>query len=693
MITLLYLYLARNFGKLVPILECPEPLANLYARSYFRATWITTALDAGFWTAMHIRPKWLRDISSMVFSVYYLFCAEQADEKVRKIRGTLTVDHLRVSWNKPTTPYLSFITSVMRPRFMRYAARQIRIPRPKASSYSDPIHGWLYFNGKISELKKHNKLILDIPGGGFVAMSPRDHEDKLQAWAGKTGLPILALEYKKAPEHPYPYALNECYDAYHSIVATNGRCVGLSGEEVPQIVVSGDSAGGNLAVGMVLMILQAGSTDTRRYLGEEYLPPPEGLVLVYPALDVNISSWMTDDQMTLVRDRRMRKTNERVMRRKSEDYKRLTPHTPQPSDDEMDADSEDAIEMRVRRPSTKVNGDSELVESPTAIRLTTAHTGIDSTAQEALTKTISNGSAKDTAEQTAAVQAGKPQTLKTRLAMSSMISYFNDRILSPEMMRAMIILYVGPHNRPDLSTDFLLSPLLAPENLLSNFPKTYFLTGERDPLVDDTVIFAGRIRQAKYAAWVERREMGLLSRKDEKAGFREEDHVEVVLIPGISHGFLQFVSVFPEGWKYTFRCAKWMREIFDRASEGGLASGFATPNPIAGMNGYLPGGRHHFRKGTASSGEEDRPLEMSVIRPKKNSVSKADTDSGTRGLDKDSERQRRTSNGRVDKDRRNGTKRNKSLLKLASSEDLLGRRMLALAGRLGGKGDDAPPTP
>ena len=50
-ITLLWLYTSRNFAKIVG-LECPEPLANLYTRAYFRATWITTALDAGFWTAV-----------------------------------------------------------------------------------------------------------------------------------------------------------------------------------------------------------------------------------------------------------------------------------------------------------------------------------------------------------------------------------------------------------------------------------------------------------------------------------------------------------------------------------------------------------------------------------------------------------------------------------------------------------------
>jgi hypothetical protein len=80
-ITLLYLYVARNFAKLFN-LESPEPLANLYTRSYFRATWVMTALDAGFWTAMRIKNRKLRDVCSVVFSIYYLFAAERADEKV-----------------------------------------------------------------------------------------------------------------------------------------------------------------------------------------------------------------------------------------------------------------------------------------------------------------------------------------------------------------------------------------------------------------------------------------------------------------------------------------------------------------------------------------------------------------------------------------------------------------------------------
>lgn len=64
-------------------LAAPEPLANLYSPDFYRATWVTTAVDTGFATAQSIQPKFLRDIMSIVFFIYYLFYAREADEKVR----------------------------------------------------------------------------------------------------------------------------------------------------------------------------------------------------------------------------------------------------------------------------------------------------------------------------------------------------------------------------------------------------------------------------------------------------------------------------------------------------------------------------------------------------------------------------------------------------------------------------------
>jgi acetyl esterase/lipase len=653
---------------------------------------------------MRIKRKGVRDFLSIVFSIYYMICAEQADEKVRKIRATLTVDHLRVAWNKGTTPYLGALTNMMRPRLMVYPPRQIRIPRPRASSYKEPVTGWLYFNGPRSALKKQNKVVLDIPGGGFVAMNPRNHDDKLMGWAGKTGLPVLSLDYKKAPEHPYPYALNECYDVYHMIIASRGTCMGLSGEDEPGIVVSGDSAGGNLAVGMVLMILQSGSTETRRWQGESAIPPPIGVVLIYPALDMNIGNWMTDEQMALIRDRRVRKTNRPILRHKSDDYRQLAPNTPYGSDD---SDSEDERKKVSMTNGTMPKANGGVLTSPqTMIKISAAHTGQDSSNTTLQQPPSQTNSLPPTPLQTQpstpgpAVPAPPATAIKTRLAMSSMISYFNDRILTPEMMRAMIILYIGPHHRPDFSTDFLLSPLLAPESLLAKFPRCWMLTGERDPLVDDTVIFAGRLRQAKRAEWVAAKDLGL----DWARGvFREEEWVNVDLVPGISHGFLQFVGVFPEGWKYIFRCGKWISEAFEEA-DGGMRRDGETPgytpfavtpganassrrfrekggdyfgtvglaDAIDGLTSPQSRRRHHRRTGTASSAEEDRPLEMTMFNKGRRSPQKNDTESiyGVRGRGR----------GRSDRGRR------KSLVSLASEDDLLGRRMKSLTGGLGGDG-------
>ncbi len=581
---------------------------------------------------MKIRRKWIRDIASVVFTAHYLIAAEQADEKVRKVRGMLTVDHLRVSWNKSTTPYLGLLTRLLRPKLTRYPPRAIRIPRPAQSSYTDPVNAWLYFDGPLSTLKKHTKVILDIPGGGYVAMNPRHHDDKLLAWAGRTGLPVLSLDYKKAPEHPYPYALNECYDVYHSLMFTNGRCIGLGGHSAPRVILTGDSAGGNYATGIVLMILQSAGLEPQRLSGHESLPVPEGLILIYPSLDMNIGNWMNDDQMALIQDHRTRKTNKNILRRKSEDYYKLAPDTPHPSDDEDD------------EPKTTFEGSESAKSSP---------------------------SKTSVAQNKASLVSSKPKTMKTRLAMSSMISYTNDRVLSPEMMRAMIILYVGPHSRPDFSTDYLLSPLLAPEALLANFPKTFFLTGERDPLVDDTVIFAGRLRQAKNNAFVQKKELGLLRSKDE---FDERDHVEVCLLPGISHGFLQFVAIFPEAWKHLYRCTRWMDETFE-AMEPIQSPDFAgasfdslkqTPDEVHP--------RHHRRRPTESSGDEDNPLMMSSS--------------------KDAEPSARSSRrGRGKRVRHQDSGRNRSMVSLASEDDLMSRRMKGLAGGLMGMTADGTTTP
>lgn len=669
--TLLTLYTARNFGKLIG-LECPEPLANLYKPAFFRATWVTTALDAGFWSAMRIKRKPVRDFCSIIFTLYYLICAEQADEKVRKVRSVVTVDHLRIAWNKPKTPYLSLVTKLMRPRLMRYQPRALLIPRPEGSAYpkEETIRAWLFWDRPLKAMEKQTRVILNFPGGGFVAMDPRTHDDALMAWAGKTGLPVLSLDYRKAPEKPYPYALDECFDAYKMIVQSKGFCFGLSGEVLPSIVLSGDSAGGNLAASITLMILESGSTDTRRWQGEDALPPPDGLVLMYPSLDVNIGNWMTDEQMSLIRDRGMRKTNRRILSRKNSEYQRMDPSTPIPSDDEDEDPSP---------PSALRDDENQQEEGTRKIFATTAN-GQPASLPRPKTKSHIRT---------------HPTTIlpRTRIAVPSLLTYVTDRVLTPEMLRAMIILYIGPHSRPDFSTDYLLSPVLAPEQLLARFPKTYFLTGERDPLVDDTVIMAGRIRAAKRAAWEHGEELGLLSRDERRRGWKDSDAVEVRLLEGISHGFLQMAGLFPEAWNHIYMIGRWYEELF--AAVDARAGNAGTSASGSGKtNGKLKQDqRHHRRSGTASSwdDEADTPLEMtrssrsnapsltlSTSQKRRSEdmedgeISPHSTEPNTPGEDAENSLSKTHPLGR----------RKKSAVSLGSEDDFLGRRMRGLVSGL-----------
>ncbi|KAJ9149763.1 Hormone-sensitive lipase [Pleurostoma richardsiae] len=726
-ITMIYLYAARNFSTLVG-LASPEPLSNMYDATYFRATWVLTALDAGFWTAMKIRWKWLRDVASLVFSVFYMIAAEQADEKVRKVRGNLTVEHLRISWNKGTTPYLSFFQGLLRPRFTRWPPRAIRIPRPSTSDYKDAVSAWLYYDGPIADLQHHSCVVLDIPGGGYVAMDPRCNDDRLLAWAGKTGIPILSLDYKKAPEYPYPYALNECYDVYATLVKTKGRCIGMSGKEVPKIVVAGDSAGGGLAVAMTLMIIESGSSAIRRFQGQTDLPIPDGLILFYPGLDMNIGNWMSDEQMALIQDRRMRSTNKVIAKRKSMQYNDLV-GTPHQSDDEDDT-TPPAPQERGRSSSSSNKAEAQAPDaaSPSGVRsphpeyahaTPTKYSTVQKPHPEAAKPGADGGDGGS-----GSTSSYHSQPLRTRLAMSSMISYFNDRILTPEMMRAMIILYIGPHNRPDFSQDYLLSPILAPDLLLARFPKTWFLTGERDPLVDDTVIFAGRLRRVKAALHASGGARLEYAERDSRApGFDDRDVAEVVLVPGISHGFMQFPGIYPPAWKWIDRSARWIEGAFAAAERrarqrrtalvGGRDRAAAAESAAQAAEAAGPAGtgRHHSR--VESSGDEDRPLEIGMTKARakakasptmngtgqnKESTAAAGSAAGAGGdqvngsggqagggpEEAKAKRKKRAGSGRARKDE----EADASLVKLASSDDLLGRRMQGLALGLAGVTED-----
>ncbi|PWN50988.1 alpha/beta-hydrolase [Violaceomyces palustris] len=631
----------------------PEPLARMYSRNFYRTTWIVTALDAGFATAMNIRPKWLRDILSLAFSSYYLIYANEADEKLRKFRAFCTVEMMRATWEKTTNPYIRAITWFHRPSLP--IARPLLLPRPTLGAHNKrPIRAWLFYSGSERDLREEEELMVDFCGGGFICMSPQHHEERLRQLAREMGKPVLAIDYCKAPEYPYPFAIEECYDVYRSLFESKGKIVGMSGSPDFRVILSGDSAGGNIATAVIFKVIEypqphiksayAAKADGGPGSRAPDLPKPIGVLLSYPCLNFGFTSWMKPEHVRVLRQQS--EVNLQSLQQHSEDQqargsklqlsrsasrsRRSSLNVGRPRSAERKA-SMDGTKKKVSgsggggmtredRTYHSLTEQAELHLDERA-RFTEAEPASDDggfeyggpshwggsglpwhevDAQSALDREVDMEEALalvqreeeqrllQAAAEAADLQHTKDQKvapINTRLTMTSMAGYFQDRILTQGMMRAMAILYIGPRRQPDFEHDYFLSPIVAPARLLAEFPPVLFVCGEKDPLCDDTVVMAGRIREAKLAkkAELERRRAGQSARFGEQLRMSSgllansarhplededpEDWVQMRIIEGWSHGFLQMSSLMPEAKQVISFLSTWLSLTFEDFNE------------------------------------------------------------------------------------------------------------------------------
>ena len=118
-------------------------------------------------------------------------------------------------------------------------------------------------------------VVLFFHGGGWVMGSLSTHDGLCRRLAALTGLPVVAVDYRLAPEHPYPAAIEDSRAALDWLF-TAGDVHGL---DVTSAVLVGDSAGGQLAA--VLAIENAKSAHPR---------PVAAQVLIYPMVDLTMSA-------------------------------------------------------------------------------------------------------------------------------------------------------------------------------------------------------------------------------------------------------------------------------------------------------------------------------------------------------------------------------------------------------------------
>jgi len=111
-----------------------------------------------------------------------------------------------------------------------------------------------------------DQTLLYIHGGAFVIGNPTDYRSLSAELGRAAGVSAVSLDYRLAPEHPFPAAVDDCVAAYRALLE--------GGIKPADIVLAGDSAGGGLVISTLVAARDAG------------LPMPAGALTISPWVDL-----------------------------------------------------------------------------------------------------------------------------------------------------------------------------------------------------------------------------------------------------------------------------------------------------------------------------------------------------------------------------------------------------------------------
>ncbi|HEY1840763.1 MAG TPA: alpha/beta hydrolase [Mycobacterium sp.] len=124
---------------------------------------------------------------------------------------------------------------------------EVRLHRPAGASQPGPALLWIH-------------------GGGYVIGTAQQDDARCRQFARELGITVAAVNYRLAPEHPYPAPLEDCYAALTWLAA-------LPAVDSSRVVIGGASAGGGLAAALALLARDRGQIT------------PTAQLLAYPMLD------------------------------------------------------------------------------------------------------------------------------------------------------------------------------------------------------------------------------------------------------------------------------------------------------------------------------------------------------------------------------------------------------------------------
>lgn len=183
------------------------------------------------------------------------------------------LDHIAVHNPLLSNPTLEQSRADMR-GYIKYAgpeSKDVDVEHDYFTSPTADLHAVIF---RPKNVKPNAPALVFFHGGGWIFGWPLFYTAPLSNMCAETGFIIIAINYQKAPQHPFPTPFDDCY-AGLLWVAKNAEHLGI---DPTKIGVGGDSAGGNLAAAVALKAADRGDIKLAYQM------------LIYPCLDTDFQT-------------------------------------------------------------------------------------------------------------------------------------------------------------------------------------------------------------------------------------------------------------------------------------------------------------------------------------------------------------------------------------------------------------------
>ena len=129
-----------------------------------------------------------RQIIQIILGAYFILFPNKAEDRMLRFHQNPTIEGIRLCWEKGRHPLLWSAAQLQQPLKIKIHRKLIPILRKVDGSV---IKCYMYFQGTLNELKNARHVVINYPGGGFVAMNHLHHETYVRKWANYLRIPIL----------------------------------------------------------------------------------------------------------------------------------------------------------------------------------------------------------------------------------------------------------------------------------------------------------------------------------------------------------------------------------------------------------------------------------------------------------------------------------------------------------------------